>query len=431
MNIFKNFSIRKLLSNKKISIALSIIFAFVFWLIIAIDQSPERDRTLDNLKIVVDTDSIFADSNLRPVGEITQTASVTVYGPNYIVSSLKADDIKVRADISAFSSAGVATVNLTPVRNSDESGYSFVSISPAQISIKLDYYESKEFMAVPVVKDVNRVTDSDYRYETLFAYDSSTELPFEISGFREDLNEISRVEVVASSDKDKVISETVNFDNANIVLYDRDGRELDTSKFELPGGNHTLQVRVLKVKTLPVKPTYLNLWNPEILNVLNSRWTVDVESLTLIGPPDAIDSLNALSFKNPIDITNLSPKHEKNVFDLIPELPDGVEILDGVDSVQFSFDMTDFVVKRLKVTNISHEGTLSTNFEPIYPKFVYVEVCGTADVLDELKSDDYYLAVDLSAYSESVTETVPATFKTYKRKPVWQVVPCSVDITIR
>lgn len=431
MNKIKFVSIRKLLSNKKIAIALSIVFAFIFWLIIAIDQSPERDRTLDNLKIVVDTDSIFADSNLRPVGEIAQTASVTVYGPNYIVSSLRADDIKVRADISAFTDAGVVTVNLTPVRNSDESGYSFVSISPSQISIKLDYYESKEFMAVPVVKNVNKLTDSDYRYESLFAFDNAAELPMEISGFREDLNAISRVEVVATANKDEVISETVNYDDVAIVLYDSDGRELDTTKYELPGGNHTVQMCVSKVKTLPVKPTYLNLWNPDIAEVLDGKWSVDVESLTLIGPPSEIDKLTSISFKNPIDITSLSPKHESNVFDLIPDLPNGVEILDGVESVQFSFDMSDFRVKRLKVTNISHEGTLSTNLEPVYQKTAYVEVCATQEVLDSLGDNDFYLAVDLSSKREAGTETVPATFKTYKRKPIWQVVSCSVDVTIR
>ena len=135
MKLFNDFSFRKLLFNRKFSIALSIIVAFIFWLVIVIEQNPERTQTLNNIPIEVTTQgTIWGDQGLEVVNDITQKATVTVYGPNYIVSSLKSDDVKIRADLSSVNGAGTYTISLSAVRDSSTSGYSFTHISPYTIT---------------------------------------------------------------------------------------------------------------------------------------------------------------------------------------------------------------------------------------------------------------------------------------------------------
>ena len=79
MKFFQNFSIRKLLYNKNFAISLSIVVAFVFWLIISLDQNPERERSFSSVPITVSTQgTILAEQGIDAVNKdsILQSASV-------------------------------------------------------------------------------------------------------------------------------------------------------------------------------------------------------------------------------------------------------------------------------------------------------------------------------------------------------------------
>ena len=146
MKFFNNFSFRKLLYNKKFAISLSILVAFIFWLGIVLDQNPEREEVIRDVPIEISTEgTVWGDQGLEVINEITQKATVYVHGPNYIVSSLKNEDVKIVADLSSLNGAGNYSIAISAVRNSDVSGYSFVSVSPSTVSVQFDYIESREF----------------------------------------------------------------------------------------------------------------------------------------------------------------------------------------------------------------------------------------------------------------------------------------------
>ena len=64
MDFFKNLNTRKLLSNKKIAIALSVLIAFVFWISVSIEQKPEREQTFNNISIEVNTKGTVLDERI-------------------------------------------------------------------------------------------------------------------------------------------------------------------------------------------------------------------------------------------------------------------------------------------------------------------------------------------------------------------------------
>lgn len=424
MKFFKDFSIRKLLYNKKFAIIISIVAAFAFWLVIVIDQNPEREQTFNSIPIEVSTaGTIWGEQGLEVVNEITQTASVTVFGPNYIVSSLKADDIKINADLSAVNGSGTYTINLSAVRNSNQSGYSFVSIAPASVTVQFDYYDEKSFAVNPVVEGYGRVEGLTYDDEVVA---NSEEANIIVRGPRSDVSQIASVVAYASTNKQ--LDTTATFDG-EIKLLDVNGKELDKSNYEISAESIKISVPVSKTKLVRFSPSYTNIWNNSIINTLNNYWKADIETFTIAGPPEVIDNLETIEF-TPIDLTKISPKNKANVFEVSPILPNGVRITDGIETVTVTYNLSDFDVKRIKISKFDDENTLPKGMTVSYSSYIYVEVCGKKSVLDSLSSSDYYLSVDLTgaAVGESL---VNATVKTYNNNEIWQVVPCEISVKLK
>jgi hypothetical protein len=123
-------------------------------------------------------------------------------------------------------------------------------------------------------------------------------------------------------------------------------------------------------------------------------------------------------------------KNTSNVFEVKPILPNGVRITDGIEAVTVTYDLSDFAVKRIKVTKFTDDNTLPKGMSVSYANYIYVEVCGKKWVVNNLSSSDYYLSVDLSGATigESL---VNATVKTYNKSAVWQVVPCEISVKLK
>ena len=80
IKLMNNFSLRKLLYNRKFTIPFSIFIAFVFWLIITTNQNPIRQQTFSDVPITINLENTVAGENgMDIVSDISnQKFSVTV-----------------------------------------------------------------------------------------------------------------------------------------------------------------------------------------------------------------------------------------------------------------------------------------------------------------------------------------------------------------
>ena len=431
MKLLEKFSFRKMLLNKKIAIILSIFMAFFFWLIISVEETPERERVINKVQINVNTDDIFGNTNLKVVGDIAQTASVKVFGPNYLVSALTPDDIIVEADLSKVNGANEYELSLFAQKKSGSSGFTIMSLSPETITVNLDYYETKSIEASAVIDGYGRVDDDDYIYDAIFTANNSPNFKIDVSGFRNDLNKLSSIEVRASTDE--IVTETKVFGNSEIFLLDSRGNKLDSDNYQLSVETAPLALTVSKEKTIAVTPSYAEIWNRSILNTLANSWTTSTKTLTLKGPPETIDSITKLEYVNPIDITQLSASDGSKTFELTPRLPDGVSISDATHTVSFTYNMSRFANKVFNIASFEHEGTLTEGIKVTYDKKYNVTVCGTKSVIASLSAKDLYLFVDLSdlKVNDSGTKTVRGVLKSRSNDAVWMVGSCDVAVKIQ
>ena len=142
-----NFSLRKLLYNKRFTIPFSLITAFALWLIIMINQNPERERTFTDIPVNINLENTFAAENkMEIIGDISEQRSmVTINGPSYVVSALKPTDFYVYASAAAINAPGEYQLEVSGSKNTAVSDYEIVSISPSTVNVNFDYIDTKEF----------------------------------------------------------------------------------------------------------------------------------------------------------------------------------------------------------------------------------------------------------------------------------------------
>ena len=147
INLPAKFSLKKLLYNKRFTIPLSLITAFVFWLVIMISQNPDIDRTFTDVPVNINLENTFVSENgMEIIGDISsQKFTVTIKGPRYVVSSLQSGDFYVYASAATINAPGEYQLEVSGGKNTAVSDYEFISISPSTVNVNVDYVDTKEF----------------------------------------------------------------------------------------------------------------------------------------------------------------------------------------------------------------------------------------------------------------------------------------------
>lgn len=390
-------------------------------MVISIEQNPEREQTFNNLPINISLQgTVLEDMGIDVVDDsLLKTASVTVYGPNYIVSSLKDDDIKVNAVISDITAPGTYTVNLSAIRNSNKSDYSFISVSPSSITVKFDYIDTKEFTVTAKVKGVSAVDGLIAEDPIVNGLENGVIV---IKGPRTEMEKINSV--VAFADISKTLNVTTSFD-AKLQILDANGNELDKSLFTISEEKLKVSVPVSKKKVVSLTATFDKAEQGLISSL---KYTYDISRITVIGPPDTIDSLNTIEL-SPIDISKLSLSN--SVFDVTPVLPDGVKILDNITTIKVSVNLSGYAQKIIDISNIKAKNKPSdiSVFESS-GKLKNVVICGPSNVISQITADDLTAYIDLSG--KSAGEYNVSTYISSDRySSVWAIGSYNLSVVLK
>ncbi len=431
------FNIGRLFANKKFAIVFSLILSFAIWLSVMINQNPIREQVFTDVTANISIDNTAAsDMGLGIVSDISSVKfTVTVSGPNYIVSSLSSDDFILSADVSEVNSVGVHTLSVYGNRNSSKTGYTFKSISPATIDVKFDYIDSKDLTLVPKLIGVSAEDGLVAETPVVSNNDQSV---LTVKGPR------STIEKIASAgtyfEVNKTLSSTQTFDS-QIVLYDEngdvlyqylpDGSVIDGSKNTVQNNYLSLSFTSVKVTqpiskkaTLPVKVVFNNL--PASMSASDIYCTVDHRTVTVIGTPDVIAELQEVTL-SPIDFNEVSTTSNK--FEVSASLKDGVRLFDSIDFFTVTIDTSEFADKSLAINNIKCTGLDSALTVKSDSAIKNVKICGPKKVISEITAADLYAVADLSDKSAG-SYTVSVTIKSDKYNDIWQVGSYSIAVNI-
>lgn len=419
MNFLRSFSFRKLLYNKKFTIPFSILMAFVLWVVIVINQKPTMERSFSDMTVAINMENTFASENdMSIVGDISeQKFTVVVRGSNQTVSILKSNEINLFASAAAVDSPGEYNLDVTAAKNDSE--YEVLSITPKTIKVSFDYIEVREFSIEAEAVGATAPTGLIAEAAVVSGTESNT---ITIEGPRTVINSIAVVK--AKTDVNKTLSQSETFD-ANIMLYDENGKEIEPSNLTLSADKVKVTVPISKKKTVPVKVDFSNI--PKGFDKSSLKCSIDHSQVTIIGTPETVNKTKSITL-SPIDINALNTKSKS--FDVAPKLPEGIRLFDAIEDFVVKVDMTDYTEKTITVSRIKYTG-ISKGFDTGKTEIIKnVKICGPKSVLDNFNEKKAYAVVDLTD-KKAGEHTVTAVISFDGYKNVWTVGTYKTSVTIK
>lgn len=329
----KTFSFRKLFANNRFSVIFALVVAFIFWLVITIDQTEVITKTFANISVNISTEGSFAGNmGLQVISiENEKNATVTASGPNSAVSALDVSDILITADLSDVTGAGTYTINLDVQSVDRQTGVTF-EVAPKTVNVTFDYVDTVEFDVIPVAKGITLKDDVN---TNMFIGDpvinSADHSKISIGGARANMKLLDRVEAVVSTTE--TIGESKTYE-ANIILYDADGKVLDKSLFTLPVEKVKVTVPVYKERTVAVTPVFT--YEPTSGAGKEKLKSVSVTKVAVYGLPETVDDLADIDL-TPIDYREIAAG--KTTFTVKLDLPDGIYTKSEVGNITVTFNV--------------------------------------------------------------------------------------------
>ena len=436
INIPQKLRLGNLLYNKKFTVVLSVVLAFALWLGIAMVENPVRQQTFTDIGASVTLEgTAAADLGLGIISDVaSQRFSVTISGPNYIVSSLKAEDFSLSASTIDINSAGTFNLEVVPTNNSSKSGFTITSVSPSSIDVTVDFIDTKEFTIVPKLIGVSA---SDGLVAETPVISDSQQSTVTVKGPRSTIEKIATVGTVA--DVNNVLSTSQTF-NSDIVLYDNndkvlyrytaDGTVYDANQNVVTNSYLSLSFTSVKVtqpiskkKTVNCKAVFSNL--PTGMNDGDVSYKLSQNKVTVIGTPEIVDKIENISL-SPIDFRTVSPTSSS--FEVSASLPDGVKILENIDTFYVDVNVSGYEETTLEIKSIRCLG-LGGDLKAKTDKSIRVKLCGPKNIIKNIKATDLFAVIDLTDKTAG-DYTVEAIIKSDVYDNVWQIGTYSTSVTL-
>ncbi len=433
-----DLKLKDLLNNKKFTLTISFLLSFILWLSITVTNNPIRDQVFTDISATISIDNTAASElGLGVVSDVaSQKFTVTVSGPNYIVSSLKAEDFLLSIPVTDVNSAGTYTLDVMGNRNSSKTGYNFKSISPSTIDVTFDYIDTKEFNIIPKLIGVSAADGLIAENPIVSNSEQST---ISIKGPRTVVEKIDTVGTYY--EVNKTLDSTQSYD-ADVVLYDADGEiiyrymydgsvvnksgeTVTNSYLTLSYTNVKITQPISKKINATVKPSFTNL--PSGISEKDLSYSLNHRTVTIIGTPDVVNGIEEISLA-PIDFANISSAN--NEFEVTAILPDGVKLLDNIEFFTVKIDTSSFAEVIFNVSDIRCIGIGSSLTPKTDSRIKNVKICGPSSVIKNLTSSDLYAVLDLTDKTEG-NHTINAVIKSDKYNNIWAVGSYSASVSIK
>lgn len=421
MNFLKDFSLKKLLFKKRFVVALSIIAAFLIWIVITIQQKPVIQRTFTDLTVNINLENTFvSENNMNIIGDISeQKFTVVVTGPTSVVSSLTTDNLGIYASAGEVDSPGTYSLKVSPTSSTLAAEYDITSISPPTIDVSFDYVDTEEFTITASAEGVTAAEGLIAENGVVGGTESDT---VTVTGPRSVVSQIATVSALAKVNK--TLESTETFD-AQLVLLDESGQELSQDHITMSTTNVKVTVPISKKKIVPVKAVFTNA--PSGFDSSSISVSYNFPNVTVIGSPDTVDKTTEVTL-SPLDLSTLTMGSKS--FDLSLKLPEGVRLLDTIEYITVTVNNSNYAEKTINVSSIKYTG-LSTGLSTgSLSAIKNVKICGPASVVNKFTADSISAEVDLTD-KKAGQHTVGVKFKLGDIKNVWVVGQYTTTVTIK
>ena len=357
---------KKKLTSKLMLKIVSLIVAFLFWLVIINITDPTTSKTFYDIPVQILNENVITSAN--QVFDIVDgdTVKVTVKGKRSFVEKLKESDFTATADLSELSKVNAVSINVK--LNKESTSSVDVDWNNAVLKVALEKRITKSFKV-----------EVDYEGELSENY---------VLG-----------EMTAKPNMIEVSCGESNFDSEySPVLYDANGDALNDANVSFSNDTIKVSTQVLSTKEIPV---YVETEGAPASGYRLVQTDYKPESIQVSGTKEALEK--EVSIKVPISIARAKKDIEKEI-DLREYLPSGLSIVGETTTVSVRCDIEKngqrvlgLTSSDIAVRNLPKNYTM--NFEPENGKYS-VELLGEDATLADVNVGDLGAYVDLNGLSD-------------------------------
>jgi len=327
------FSLNNLLNNNRFVIVFALLLAITSWIAVAMTTSQTRTRFIEDVPINLDIQAGRLQAlDLSFIGAELEFVTVEVTGTPTAVGLLSADNFTLSVNVAQIFEPGEHEVRIEYEWHTPGE-YDIVSFNPSTITVRVDQISNRFF---EVQQEITGLASAEgYMTDTPRLIPEST---VRVTGPRRELERVYSVS--ARMELDEALDRPLVQD-VPLILLDMAGNVIDPvhSHLSLDFEVLTVQIPVLRVRTLPLVIDFQNVPIGFPQNVLRSYMMLSAETVTIAGPISAMENYEEwrLGF---INLRNITEESNIFAFDII--LPSDQFInIDNLQTVVAEFD-TDY-----------------------------------------------------------------------------------------
>ena len=379
------------LAGNALWLVISVVLAMGVWYIAVTTNDPIATRSFSGIPIQI----VPSDATVL-VNNPTRFVRVNIQGSQSAVSSRRADDIVVRADLSQLG-AGTHTVPLDlrvswpesiRIRRSEET-------QPSQITVELEPIES---LLIPLRIIVAEAPPIGFHND-----DPVTALhEIEVSGASSIVAEVveARGEIDLSANRSPY--------EGDVRLYAVNAEGDRVGDVELARQTAAVSVSITRrddVRLISVRPNILLTTLPD--GYLFKTYRSDPSTLFIGGAIDDLAAIADTLFTAPISLDERRADFSVSVPLDLPG--DELFVMGGDSSVDVAIEIVPIISSR-QIDNIAVDaiGLGEDLLAAIVPQTVSAIVTGPVALVDELGSDDIQVVVDLNGIEPGVYDLAPS-----------------------
>lgn len=356
---------------------LCVVVAFLLWLYVMSNNSPDYERTFSGVAVAVENAALLTtEKNLSVIQGYGNLTDITVTGKKSDVISYALDDIVASVDVSGVTGPGRHSLRVS-VATPD--GCVLQSVRPASVEVYVDELSTK---TIPV--KVN-VTSVQYDQEISLGALTPDVSTVTVSG---------PVSVIAAA-KEAVVDLALGTVTTSLTargslrVIAENGSVIDNPYLVLSQSSVGVTVPVYVERSIPITVAMKHGY----LHENNSEVSVVPETLTVRADPKLLEGVETLAVAT-LDETKLGD----NVTQIVQiTLPEGVENVSGTETASISVRHKGTVKKTLSIYNIRVENPNDLEYSAAN-EMVNVTFRVPADLADTLLAADFSVVGEL-AYS--------------------------------
>lgn len=378
----------RFLTNKKVLFIVSVVFAFIFWILTA----DNITKTFTDIPVKYNLPESVAQE-LEIFSASDDFVSVTVDGKRVAVDALSMEDFNATVDLSGVTEAGEKSFNVN-VKCSENLSLDISKVEPSNITLMIDR---------PMTKTVRVKYDFTYSPEGYYV-DNNIPETVEVSGPESYVNQVKCAYIGGNVTSHNATTVTNNY---KITLYDNENPHsteaniIDNEYINLSYDDVDVTFKYLLLK----ESVPFSISNEEGINIPQRYYTTSPNSLTVAVPESALDE-NGEYTAIPLDIGRLS-QYKNEIYNLTIPISDALDTdmvnkTDGIEKIGLRLDFSALITQtievpasRCQIVNMPEGYTYNAS------ETISIVAVGTKSVLENIDAEKVDIIFDFESVNPS------------------------------